>query len=238
VLYYNKDKLSAPPRNWEELRAAALRLRDGSPRDGKFSAVGDYPFLEALYSAGGSVLGSAGSGLALPEAREALEYTLRFKWDGLSNDRVFGRPDAGFGAFTWGQVGMTVASSDQLPGLGEAKTAYAIAPVPGKGGPVSLLSDYAFVVFSKHAAARKKAIATVLDWLSGAEFQGRAALELGSAPTRESVRATLELEASASGVEAAYSIARVHPFSPLWNSAEMELWRYLGRAYRYQPKPN
>ena len=230
VLFYNKDLAGAnPPATWEDLRRVAheaTRIEDA------VYGVGDLPFVEALWSAGGRVSDELASGLDTVEARETLDFILGLRREGLAHPRALGQPQRAFELFLAGQVAMTVADSHCVARLSTASFPSGVAPVPGKKGPVSRLSDSAIVVFAKYAQAKRTAIASVLDFVTGPRLLGKEAAVLGSAPIRASVAEDLS---AIMGLDEAYAHARNTPLIPAWGAVEFELMRNLSLAYRWQP---
>lgn len=219
VLFHNSDLVADPPATWQGLRDAAL-------------PIGDLPFLETLYSADGAVVDGDRSRLTEPPALEALSFILELRDAGLLTPLTLGHPAGGLRAFLDGRVAMTVASSEEWPRAAAARFPAAMAPVPGKSGPISMLGDNALVVFAKHAEARRAAVAEVLDFLTGPEVQGLDAAALGSVPVRRSVAAEVAVP---EGLRAAFERARWTPLLPSWNAVEADLLRHLDLAYRWKP---
>lgn len=234
VLFYNADLIGEnPPQTWAELREKAQELRKNSPLP-NFYPIGHLPFVETLWSAGGYVCDQGRCGLDEPEARDALEFILALREERLLHPDTLGDPQLALELFVRGQTGMTVASSQFRPQTARAPFPVAMAAVPGKKGPIAALSEGSIVVFSRHAEAKREAIAAVLDFLTGPEVQGTRAHERGSAPVRTSVAADMRSHA---GLEAAFLNGRATPLVPSWNLIEVELTRYLYRAYRWRPQP-
>lgn len=235
VLFFNEDLVGdTPPATWSDLRALALRLHDQLE-----TPIGHFPYPEALWSAGGKLLDGDRSGLHDSSALEALEFVLSLRNDGLARESALVNPQLSFAQFLRGEVAVTVGSSSWLTRTSGSTFQVGMAPVPGKAGPVSRLSDYALVVFQRHAEARRPAIAALLDFLTGPEVQGADALSLGSVPSRGTVRAGL---ARRPGLYAAYDAALAPPLLAVWPSAEFELNRHLQRAFLWDssqmaPKP-
>ena len=233
VMFYNRDRIEEePPQTWDGLQRMAGEF--GAPAPGARAAtypLGDLPFLEALYSAGGWVVEGPRCGLNEPEAHDALDYVLRFRDDRLAHPRALGNPERAFELFLAGEVAMTVASSDHWERAKRAPFRAVMAPVPGKSGPVSLLSDSALVVFRRFADAKRAAIADVLAFLTGPELQGEGAASRGSAPVRRRVAEEVAVQP---GLETAYGAARFTPLVGAWGAIEFELVRHLGLAYRFE----
>lgn len=232
VLYYNRAVVGdAPPATWEDLRGRAREVNHPSEdlRNAVY-AIGDLPFLETLWAAGGDVCGGQSSGLAAPQAREAMDFILGLRDEQLIHPRSLGDPLGALQLFFKGRVAMTVASSSL--GLEKAGFPYGMAPVPGKTGPVSMLSDNVMVVFARYAEAKRDAIVQVLDFLTGPEVQDAGALASGSVPTRKSVAQGLSVPA---GLDQAFLHGRNTPLVGPWSAIEFELARCLDLAYRWKP---
>ena len=234
VLFYNRKRVPGnPPATWADLQQLARELAAAAAgSSGSVYAIGDMPFMESLWSAGGYVCDERTCGLDTPEAREALDFILTLRDERLAHPWALGDPERAFDLFLAGDVAMTVASSDHMRRAAKAPFAVGIAPVPGKSGPVSRLSDNVLVVFRKHVEAKRAALTEVLAFLTGPVLLQGAALGEGSVPTRFS----LAQEAPApSELERAYQLARATPLIASWSAVEFELARYLDLAYRYKP---
>lgn len=234
VLYYNRQLVKdGPPRTWEELARIARQVSRPArnPREALYG-IGVLPFVESLWSAGGNVCDELASGLDEAPARKALDFVLSLRREGLAYPRVWGDAESAFELFLAGRVAMTVASSRHLSRTRKAPFPVGVAPVPGEGGPISMLSDNAIVVFAKYANAKRAAIAEVLDFLTGPEMQGADALALGSVPVRVSVAKETSVPPE---LEEAYLHGRNTPLVGPWGAIEYELRRYLDLAYRWEP---
>ncbi|HOE67257.1 MAG TPA: extracellular solute-binding protein [Candidatus Hydrogenedentes bacterium] len=225
ALFCRSDRVSTPPRTWDELRAVAKELRGGKEKTDRFWPVGHYPFLEALWSAGGNVVKDGKAALNDPEALEALEFVLSLTRRGDAPRDAMLDPDAGMQRFLRGEVAMTVASSAYLPTLRQADVAFTVAPVPGKNGPISMLSDDAIVAFRRHAAARREAIAATLDFLASTAGDARA-MARGSVPIRNSADAP----GAYPSLCEAYACARNTPLIRAWAETQRELRVMLANA--------
>ncbi|MCP4640882.1 MAG: extracellular solute-binding protein [bacterium] len=233
VLFYNRDMIGdVPPATWGELRTRAERISETRKTDGPGYALGHFPYLPALWSAGGAVVDGTTCGLAEPTALETLEYILALRDDGLMHPHTFLDPVTGLSLFLRGDVAMTVASSADVAKMKGATFAWEIAPIPGKEGPVSMLADDVLVAFGEYAEAKQKAIAAAIDQLIGSHILGEAAARRGSVPIRKSV---LEEVTTPQPLLAAYDHARCTPLVGPWNEIEGQLMRHLVLAYRYVP---
>lgn len=234
VLFYNRERVGEePPRTWDDLLAIARRLGppDPDPRKARY-AIGDLPFIETLWSAGGYVCRGRDCGLDRPEAREALDFVVGLRAEQLAHPYALGNPQHALDLFLAGKVAMTVASSENLPLAQRAPFPLGVAPVPGKTGPVSRLSDNAVVVFREHAEGKRAAISHALAFLTGPDLQGAEAMVRGSVPVRESVAGKPDMT---NGLEHAYREARHTPLVGPWGAVEFELARYVSLAYRFEP---
>ncbi|MBI5093764.1 MAG: extracellular solute-binding protein [Candidatus Hydrogenedentes bacterium] len=234
VLYFNRDLVGeTAPRTWDELKTAAAKLSNQGPSTGKdrIIPIGDLPFLETLWSANGELVKGARSGMSDPEAREALDFLLGLRTAGLADPGVLGNTERAFNLFEAGRVAMTVASSEHLSRAQKCGLKVGVAPVPGKTGPLSLLSENVIVVFNRYAAAKRSSLAGVLDFLTGPTLQGATAAERGSAPVRTSAMPPTFLP----GLDQAYQLGRATPLSPRWNEIQFETMRYVQLAYLWNP---
>jgi ABC-type glycerol-3-phosphate transport system substrate-binding protein len=220
VLYYNRDLVKEPPTTWEALRRCAQE----TARPAVYP-IGDLPFLDTLWSAGGDVCNRQSCLLTSAAAQEALDFVLALRRDGLAHPQGLGYPMNALELFLVGKVAMTVASSEYLARAGRAAFSVGIAPVPGKAGPVAMQSDNVIVVFARYAAAKSAAIASVLDFLTGPDFAGP-----GSVPMRRTIA---KASPPTPGLAMAYEHSRNTPLVAPWGSIEFELTRYLDLAYRW-----
>lgn len=233
VLLYNRELLQEPPpQTWEELRTWALSVDWPSEAKGQKHAIGALPFLPALWSAGGEVVRDGSCALDSAEARRALGFLLALRDEGLMHPQAIENTEYGLALFLRGDVAMTVASSEALGRVRSASFPVGIAAVPGERAPISAGAEYAVVIFARHAAAKREGLVRLVDALTGPEVQGRDAALMGSAPVRLSVAAKAD---TLPGLDRAYDSMRATPLVPAWGSIEMEMYRYLDRAYRWVP---
>jgi ABC-type glycerol-3-phosphate transport system substrate-binding protein len=233
VLFYNRDLLGeTPPATWDALADAARGVTPPTDSGFQFYPIGDLPFLESLWSAGGRVCDSRRSGLKAPEALESLQFILSLRDEGLAYPQTLGHPEPAFGLFARGRVAMTVAPSNFLAQLKGVQFDVGVAPVPGKAGPISAVSDNAIVVFVKHATAKSDAIIPVLDYLTGPGMSIDA-MDGACAPIRESQVTTAHV---LPGVDAAYRAARGPALVAPWSAIEAELERHLALARLWRPE--
>jgi ABC-type glycerol-3-phosphate transport system substrate-binding protein len=234
VLYYNRDRVPEPPTTWDDLGRVAEKMGPTDPRANRpVYAVGDLPFIEALWSAGGDICRDGQCGLDAPEAHAALDFILELRNARYAHERAVGNPSGAFDLFLSGGALMTVASSEFLPRVQEARFPVGIAPEPGKSGPISMMSDNAIVVFRRYSEAKHAAIAEALSFLTGPDIQGAQAAARGSMPVRSSVAGQVQAPA---GLAEAYACAQSTPLVGAWGAIEFELQRHLSLAYRFDPK--
>jgi len=231
VLYYNTTIIKEAPKDWEALRRLACQIKEEDGANGTYP-LGDVPFIEMLWSASGVICNDKKSGLASPEAFEALDFILALRDKGLIHPRAIGAPESAFQLFLAGKVAMTVASSQHVVRARKASFPVGRAPLPGKNGPASMLSDNAIVVFAQYADAKRLALGSVADFLTGSEVQGAEAAALGSVPTRTSVARNVALVKE---LCQAYDHARNTPLVAPWSQVEFELMRSLHLAFQYTP---
>lgn len=224
VLYYNPHEVPNPPQTWAELEGVAAQLGG--------SAVGHLPFVESLWSAGGALCDTGGTGFTASEGEKALRFLLHLRDAGWTQTAWMLRSDAAFDTFASGRVAMTAGTSAHMHRLADSPIPWAVAPIPGERGGVSRLSDDVIVVFGDYALAKCEAIAEVLDFLTGATLQGERAATRGSVPVRASVAAGSSV---APGLEAAFQRARNVPLIPAAAAIEFEVDRAVTRAFRYEP---
>ncbi|MCX5758927.1 MAG: extracellular solute-binding protein [Candidatus Hydrogenedentes bacterium] len=243
-VYYDKSKIATygettasppknfggttdtPPTTWDELRkcARATTKPNADPQKAIYG-IGDLPFLETLWSAGGEVCDATKCLLDSDASHEALDFIVSLRTDGLAHPRALANPSSGLDLFLTGRVAMTVASTEHLSYTRNARFPIGLAPVPGKNGPISQQSDNVLVVFTQHANAKRAAIAAVLDFLTGPAVQDHDAFQAGSAPTRRSLAKDAPIP---EGLQAAFDNSRNTPLIPSWAAIAYELERGIG----------
>lgn len=216
VLFYNTATIGdVPPRTWPYLEAY-VRARTGHGRDAA-RVVGNYPYVEALWSAGGEVVRDGRCALGTAEGLRAFEFVLTVGTAApMSADR-----------FMESGGDMTVDSSRYFPSTSAYAYKYDIAPVPGETGAVSRRSDDAVVVFARGEPVSNETLNRFVDWLTGSEVMGDSAARLGSVPVRRSVKAAV-----VPALEEAYRAGRATPLLPGWAEIEFEVERAVADVRR------
>jgi multiple sugar transport system substrate-binding protein len=182
LLYYRTDLaekagITAAPTNWQELKDAAMKFKQGGAEWGMaLGTKNSQEYLPYVWSNGGDVMADDGTfTLDSPEAVEALTFYDSFFEEGLSPTSV---PE-GFDitpAFVSGTHPMFVDGPWQLGLIADAGGAdiegkWAIAPLPGKDSApgTSFVGGSNFVVFKD--APNKDAAWAWIDFVSQAESQ-------------------------------------------------------------------
>ncbi len=234
VLFYTSSEVLAPPETWTALLDFAKSF-DPSPRQGtdRRFPLGDLPFLESLWSAGGDVYRDGHSALNEPVATETMNFLWSLRNGGVALPGTFGRGDAAMSSFDAGRIAMTVASSAWLA-QPRTDLEIGIAPVPGKNGPISLRSSDVIVVFQRYAGAKRDAIAAALDLLTGPLVLGQHAANQGSVPIRKSTAASVTLP---QGLDRAFTLSRSTPLDPAWPEIQATLKTniFLGLWWKQKP---
>ena len=233
VLFYNRNLIKTPPGTWQELQQIARSLRDTwVKKRHDYWPIGCFPYLPALWSAGGHVIQGGHCALREPVALESLQLLLSFRDNHFLYPFALGNPKAGFDAFLHGHVACTVASSEWITRLKNTSFPVGIAPVPGKNKPITTPAGQALIVFRRYAEAKQIDLGQVLAFLTGASVQGKAALASGSLPLRISLCKQFPPPA---GLLQAVQALHAEPLSRSWQPAVDILRRYLGMAYFYKP---
>ena len=182
LLYYRTDLaekagITAAPTNWQELKEAAKKFREGGAEWGMaLGTKNSQEYLPYVWSNGGDVMADDGTfTLDSPEAVEALTFYDSFFEEGLSPTSV---PE-GFDitpAFVSGTHPMFVDGPWQLGLIADAGGAdiegkWAIAPLPGKDSApgTSFVGGSNFVVFKD--APNKDAAWAWIEFVSRPESQ-------------------------------------------------------------------
>ncbi|GAA2799490.1 extracellular solute-binding protein [Saccharopolyspora taberi] len=221
ALFYNKRKLDeagvAPPKSWEELRAAAPRL---GGQNAFFINNDEYYALPFLYTHGGDLVNPAGKTIDIntPEsvrglqtakdlldagaARTALDQT-----NSYSNMKT---------AFTSGEVAMVVdgpwAAAEYLESEEFADPSnLGIAPVPGSATP-SPVGGHDYVI--RQGSDATDASVKFVQCMSSAQNQAAIAEKLGLLPTRRSAYDSPAVTAN----------RMVSAFKPLVDGAHSRAW--------------
>jgi len=228
VLFYRKDLIEdRVPNTWESLRQEASNLKQTAPR--LDAPIGYYPYLEGLWSAGGAVVRDGRCMLQEPAALATLNFLLQLREEGLTRTSLLEDPAYAMRLFETGRTAMTVGSSSHLDQAEELAFPVGVAPVPGKDGPISSLADTALVVFQRHAYPKRHAIEALLGYLSAPQAHG---VDIpGSVPVRKSVD---ENHSALPQLETAFEHAQAPTLIPPWSNIEFELYRQLGRAFRWE----
>jgi multiple sugar transport system substrate-binding protein len=228
VLFYRKDLVEdRVPNTWESLRQEAVSLKKTAPQ--LDAPMGYYPYLEGLWSAGGAVVHDGRCTLQEPPALATLSFLLQLREEGLTKTALLEDPAYAMRLFEAGRTAMTVGSSSHLEQAGKLGFPVGVAPVPGKDGPVSSLANAALVVFQRHAYPKRHAIESLLDYLSAPQIHG---VDIpGSVPVRKSIDGK---HPALPQLEAAFEHGQAPALIPPWSSIEFELYRQLGRAFRWE----
>ena len=233
ILFSNRELIPQPPRNWDALQRCLTALAASDPRAP--ATVGSLPFLEMLWSAGGEVCRNNTCELQSDAAKETMAFFSTLQREKRFVYRGMIPAQTGLALLTNHQAAMTVASSDVWPQLRKAPVPVQCSPIPGKNGPISRLSDNIIVVFSRHAMEKAEAITKLLDYLTGNEVQGMAALEMGSVPVRKSILAICDRSPEALPLDETYRNGKTPSLVFSWNAIESELNRNLDLAFRWDP---
>ncbi|MER7394594.1 sugar ABC transporter substrate-binding protein [Streptomyces sp. NPDC000151] len=198
ALYYNRDLLEkagvAPPRTWEELRAAARKLTGGGTYGLAFSASPDadgvYQFLPFFWSAGGDEA-------RLDDGKGEAALGL---WKRLVGDRSVSRAVVNWNQqdvndqFVAGRAAMMVNGPWQVPVLAaQKKVDWAVAkiPVPEAGGrAVSPIGGTVMTVPKSDDPGRERNAARILDCLNSPANQLAWGQATNNVPTRTAAART------------------------------------------------
>lgn len=202
ALYYNKDLfrragISAPPKTWDELRTAALKLsqQNGVTGFGLQGGVGTTPevqtyFYYFLWGNGGDVLTPDGIRTAFdsPAGVEALTYLSELIQSGATqpDPTVDDRKSLETG-FVLGKFGMVITGpwlatrlAAEAPNL-----AYGVAPIPNRSAPATLAAEDTLIVFKQ--ADNKAAAWKFVEFLYQDKYRLDYALREGVLPEKISV---------------------------------------------------
>ncbi|MCF3119222.1 MULTISPECIES: extracellular solute-binding protein [Streptomyces] len=178
VMFYNKDVfkkagIKSPPKNWDELAAAAKKIKDKKAAETPYALP-----LGPEETQGESMMWELGNGGGYTDADG--KYTLdsaknveTFDWlktnlvkPGLTyaNPASTDRKTA-FADFAAGKVGMLNGHPSLIQMAKEGKVDYGVAPIPGKAGPLnSTLGVADWMMAFKDGGAEKEGVKKFLDF--------------------------------------------------------------------------
>jgi len=194
ALFYNVDILKkagiAPPKTWDELRAAAKKLTVGKRYGFAFSAPANYEgtwqFLPFMWSNGGDE-----KNIATPQTAEALQFWVDLLKDGSVSRSVLNWTQADVNdQFRMGNAAMMINGPWQFPVLNaDPSLHYAVVPIPvPKAGMKSVapLGGETWALPDTGDKAREKIAAKMIACLNSDDTQ----IELGvlrqTVPTKTS----------------------------------------------------
>jgi multiple sugar transport system substrate-binding protein len=195
-LFYNEDMLAgagvAPPKTWEELRAAAAALTAGDRYGIAFAAPADYEgawqFLPFMWSNGGDE-----TNLATPEVAEALQLWVELVQSGSASRSVVNWRQADVNEqFIAGNAAMMINGPWQFPLLEEAPDLnYGVVPIPvpeAGDTPVAPLGGETWTIPQTGDPERQAKAAQVVECLNSDEHQMETGIERSLVPTRTALR--------------------------------------------------
>ena len=182
VLFYNKTLFkkagldpSKPPTNYEEMAAAAKKIRALGPKYYGFAFAGScggcniFEFAPHVWASGGDVLSEDGKKALFDSAEvtDALNFYRQMWEDGVMPSGV--KSDAGTfqaTAFSGGKLGMTQLGAFAVSTFQKAKVDFGVAPIVGKtGGTASFAGgdEIAIPTGSKNKAAAEEFVKWATD---------------------------------------------------------------------------
>jgi multiple sugar transport system substrate-binding protein len=197
ALYYNvkllKDAGVAPPKTWDELRAAAKKLTQGKTYGFAMSNIntyeGTWQFLPFFWSNGGDE-----KNIATPQAAQALQFVLDLQNDGSMSKSSINWAQADVdNQFIAGKAAMMINGPWQLPSLKAAKgLQFASVPIPTRTGepPVAPLGGEAFTVPLTKSKDTMALAGKFVGCLNAPKMQAYIAGVTGNVPTNVATAAT------------------------------------------------
>ncbi|MCA5924840.1 sugar ABC transporter substrate-binding protein [Curtobacterium oceanosedimentum] len=196
ALYYNKKLLTEagvePPKTWDELKAAAKKLTEGSTYGFAMSNIntyeGTWQFLPLFWSNGGDE-----QDIATPEAAQALQLVEDLQSDGSMSKSSINWAQADVNnQFLAGKAAMMINGPWQLPALNAKKgLEFDSVPIPTRTGSetVAPLGGEAFTVPQTGDEEKMQLAGEFVGCLNSDEMQKVIAKTTGNVPTNIEVGA-------------------------------------------------
>jgi multiple sugar transport system substrate-binding protein len=247
ALYYNKKLLTAagitPPKTWDELRADAKKLTQGSTYGFAMSNIntyeGTWQFLPFMWSNGGDE-----KNIATPQTAQALQYVVDLQNDGsLSKSSInWAQADVN-NQFIAGKAAMMINGPWQLPALNAAKgLEFGSVPIPTRTGsaPVAPLGGEAFTVPQTKNTATMKLAGKFVGCLNTSKMQTVIAGNTGNVPTNIAASAAwgkshAQVTSFVSTVKTAR--ARTGELGPNWPKAATKIYTAVQLALTGKASP-
>jgi multiple sugar transport system substrate-binding protein len=195
-LFYNVDILAqagiTPPKTWDELKAAAAALTEGSRYGIAFSAVADYEgawqFLPFMWTNGGDE-----TNIASPETAEALQLWVDLVNSGSASPSVVNWAQSDVrDQFSAGNAAMMVNGPWQFPALDQVQGLnYEVVPIPvPQAGDtvVAPLGGETWTIPQTGDPARQAKAAEIVACLNTDDNQIALATERTTVPTKTALR--------------------------------------------------
>ena len=177
ALFYRKDLIKTPPKNWDELFDTAKKVHEEHPDVYGFAIPTDYEaaadeVLNFFYQNKGRLVDKKGDyTFDTPENVEALSYLAKFGKEGIVPDPISTKRGDQSKLFSNGDLAMFVSGPWEFDQLNSSKDKfpYGIAVLPeGKVPAVTLVTDdYVMSSLSKHKEAAWKFI----EFMGQTEYQ-------------------------------------------------------------------
>ena len=202
-LMYNKKLfadagITAAPKTWDEMKAAAATIKTKTGKDGAFLNPGGYFMLPFIYGEGGNLLDSNAKKItvnAAPAVAGVTKAQELSKAPGFAKAPATDAYKAMMDSFTAGNVAMIINGPWEVANVKKAATFggldnLGIAPVPAgsakAGAPVG---GHDYVIWAGMPAEKAKAAIAFIQFMSSADSQAKLADSLGLLPTRTSAYA-------------------------------------------------
>ena len=202
ALFYNTDILKAagvtPPKTWDELKAAALKLTKGSQYGFAFSGIntyeGTWQFLPFMWTNGGDE-----KNIDTPQTAEALQLLVDLIKDGSTSKSVvnWAQSDV-LDQFTAGKAAMMINGPWQFPALAKFPNLHwATVPIPGKNAtdtPVAPLGGETFNVPNTGDKDKMKLAGKIVACVTSDKNMVTIAKVAGLVPSKISIAAQVAAE--------------------------------------------
>jgi multiple sugar transport system substrate-binding protein len=250
ALYYNTDMLKAagvtPPKTWDELRAAALKLTDSSKGVYGFAMSnintyeGTWQFLPFFWSNGGNE-----KNINTAAATQALQFV-----DDLQNDGSMSKSSVGWAQadvnnqFIAGKAAFMINGPWQLPALNAVKNLnFDSVPIPTRTSSQKTVAPLGGETFNVPNTADKTKMALAgkfVGCLNSVAMQPKIAKVSGNVPSNEQVAATWakshpQVESFVTTVKTAR--ARTAELGPKWPTAATAIYTAVQLALTGKAAP-
>ena len=249
ALFYNKDLfqkagISAAPTTWDEYKADAQKLKAaGVPEPSCIPLGAEEAQAETLLwelGNGGGFVDSSGKWTLNSQANvDTFKFLQDLVNSGLTepNPGTVDRTKGCWADFAAGKVGMTNGSPGFLPQV-QGKANYAVAPIPGKTGPLSTTLGVCDWIWAfKNDASKKAAVTAFLSFAMQDKYQEDFDNLYKLLPVTKGATQALSSNADFAPFLKALPSATFYPTSnTAWPAVNTQMKQTIGTALKGDPK--